>query len=99
MNKLIEPIYELLRERSRWIKGSMAINSRGESVPSKSPEAACWCLVGALNKCYTTEKIDDFRYYTATRELLERRVGDIISFNDAVETQHEDVLKLLEGIE
>lgn len=47
-------VSELLATPARWTQGTMARNDRGQPVYPDSKSAVCWCLVGAVAKCYTS---------------------------------------------
>lgn len=38
--------------KDNWIKGHNARDRHGNPVGSESEEACCWCLLGAIVKCY-----------------------------------------------
>jgi len=45
-------IQDLLTDESKWTTGSYARDAKGKSVMEESLVAVCWCLVGAIRKCY-----------------------------------------------
>lgn len=47
-------IKELLKTKSRWCKYAAAKAKDGFYVHPDDPEAKSWCLVGAVNRCYST---------------------------------------------
>jgi len=49
--KIIRDARDLISDESRWTRGSFARDRQGYYVQTKSPEAVCWCAVGALIKC------------------------------------------------
>jgi hypothetical protein len=53
--------YELLDNEDKWIQGNFATDINGFSVSPTDDNACCWCVVGALMKCYGEgwrEKVD-----------------------------------------
>lgn len=42
---------ELLSDPARWTKGAYARTTNKSSVASRSPEARCWCPLGAMLVC------------------------------------------------
>ena len=40
---------ERLQRRGGWTKGYFAYNERMDRVPSRAPEAVCWCAAGAID--------------------------------------------------
>jgi len=45
-------VKELLSDESKWTRNAYARNRYGESVLPSDPEATCFCLSGAIDKCY-----------------------------------------------
>lgn len=45
----------LIEDPSHWCQGSGALNASGESVPTRSAEAVCWCAQGACWACDANE--------------------------------------------
>lgn len=43
---------ELLSDPTRWTRKTRARRHDDSKTDSQSPEATCWCLVGAVEKCY-----------------------------------------------
>jgi hypothetical protein len=84
---------ELLTDASRWTKNHYAIDTEGRPVQSRSPQAARWCLSGAICRCYSTQ---DERL--TAEEALREAAGtlDIVAWNDAFERTFADVRALIE---
>lgn len=47
-------VKELLDDKNKWTQGCYARDIHGNELMSDSPYAVCWCLSGAIKKCYTT---------------------------------------------
>jgi hypothetical protein len=48
-------VRELLSDESKWTKGAYARDADGNDLYLSgvdSPNASCWCLDGALHRCY-----------------------------------------------
>lgn len=45
-------VHELLTDETKWCKGDLARNSRGRTVSPKDDTAVCWCMLGAMLRCY-----------------------------------------------
>lgn len=81
-------VYELLNHPRKWIKSCLARNKQGDSVNSRSRQAAKWCLVGALEKCYGPEwtgskfQAAEAKLREATQKLFPQFGGDIVCFNN-----------------
>ena len=89
---------ELLSSESKWTQQHYATDKRGRSCSSFDPEAVCYCLLGALNKCY----VNDAEYDDAKRLLqktIEKKYGLIFSiakWNDNPERKFKEVKEILE---
>jgi hypothetical protein len=83
-------VKELLSDPSKWTQGANARDSRGIRVPSADPEATCFCIVGALLKCYGTTSTSKYLKIAAKIQH-----NDVVSWNDAPERTHAEVLELV----
>ena len=75
--------HQLLSDRSKWTRGAFAKNERGETCDADSLDAASWCLLGALRRCY--EPRDVYRNHSRVSDIVTRRYGSnvgLMSFND-----------------
>lgn len=100
---VLDGMLALLADPKRWTKGEFARDGHGGRVGSGSPEASCWCLLGAKSKVGDDlfagrpgpawlEAEMDVRF--RLEELLPYP-GGIPLFNDDLNTTHADVIKLL----
>ncbi len=88
---------ELLADPKKWTKGSYARNEFGDPCKILSTEATCFCLYGALTRCYpageqhvsAANKLED-----AMRKLNGHTM--IVKFNDSPDTTHEMLMQVLE---
>lgn len=109
MKEYLQKVYDLLK--NGWIKGAYAgkKTQATETDPRayrtmhiSDSEADCFCTIGALNHYADTqntqdqaEKIlanclpSDYRRYQSSRDR-------IINYNDAIDTKHEDILKIVQ---
>lgn len=46
-------VRELFNNKDKWTKGLYARDKDGFSVDPEGSNAVCFCLVGALRKCYS----------------------------------------------
>jgi hypothetical protein len=89
--------YELLDSPEKWTKGVCARDSRGKEIDPESPKAICWCIKGALYKCYP----DDDDWYTAYNQLVKAKgyetwkYGGVVSWQDDPRTTYEEVIEVL----
>jgi hypothetical protein len=102
-------IAKLFESWRTWIKNAYARNHRAsdDQVLATSPDATCWCLLGAVKRCYPIEQrhaVMD-KLAASIKELFPRRVDKvvlpresgetIITFNDTKATRFADVLKVV----
>ena len=77
-----------------WCQGSEARTKTGKKCSTHSPNAAAWCLAGALHKIYSADErgvIDDRIY-----ELIDT---NIIDWNDDPKRTKAEVIALLKKAE
>ena len=87
-------VRELLSSREKWTQGESSRDSFGNPVDINSPNAVCWCLSGALYKCYRASKV----------AFLMPRVQNlfqvhVIDWNDDPRTRFEDVKALVDRLD
>ena len=90
-------MYELLSDPSKWTQRAFGRDSYGNSVMDDSKLAICWCMMGALCKCYELEE------RSRVRDKIEETLGSpkddgfnsIIEWNDQEERTFEEVQSLL----
>lgn len=84
-------VANLLRYEERWTQYTPARNNEKESVLPDSPTATCWCLVGAIYKCYPNQ---EERYLI--NKLVFKELGELPHrWNDNINRTHDDVLALV----
>jgi len=49
-------IHELLNGASQWTQGTCARDANGDSCSVVGKAAVCWCLLGAICKCYSGQQ-------------------------------------------
>jgi hypothetical protein len=87
VHETLKAMRELLSDKNRWTQVFTARDAKGEQVPSDSPSAVCWCLLGAANK------ITQYKHqYSLIRKAL--NVNDVAHFNDT--HTHAEVLAKLD---
>ena len=57
---------ELLTEQSRWCRGAFARSVGGVHVHPMSPQAVCWCAIGALIKVTRMEPGHNAKLFLST---------------------------------
>ena len=69
-SKGAKKIRELLTDESKWTKWTSARNKFDRATRPQDPDAICWCLVGAFNKCYPG--------YNLERESVSEKLSDAV---------------------
>lgn len=89
-------VRELLKDAGCWTKGVFALNAAGDEVSAYAQQATCFCLEGAIMKCYPPgiKRIEVIR-------CVEQKVGynNIPAWNDREVTTFTDVRKLIEELD
>jgi len=90
-------IYELLENPTAWIKNALARDLLGFQIFSEDPKATCWCLQGAMRKCYKTGSDE----YYKVRGILEIAIHNIVknytgiaSWQDHPDRTHVEIIAL-----
>jgi hypothetical protein len=95
--------YELLATPDKWTKGTYARDGNGGKVPDYSEEAKCWCVSGAIWKCYRKpyEKVRVQLDVGEMHRRLLKRIGEveIPLWNDAPERTHAEVIAVLKELD
>lgn len=88
-------IKELLSDNTKWCKKHCALDINGLPTESSSPEAVCWCLFGAMRKCYGRD--DKFGEIWVT---IESAIGQSAThWNDYQNRTFADVKALVERLD
>lgn len=98
--ELLTKAKELISDPNKWTKESFARNKDNKPVEYLSPDATCFCAIGAIRKVgYSNESFTK----TLPAEIkLQREVqkntifAEVASFNDFLLTTHEEVLHLFD---
>ena len=88
-------VKELLANERHWTQGTFARDAKGQEIGALFPEAACWCLRGALMRCYGEVGPAHWQAENRIKEVLGN--NGIVRFNDDESTTHADVLRVLEA--
>lgn len=87
-------IAELYSDKTKWTQGSIARNPKGIARALwNADDACCWCLMGALQKCYP--EIEQAR---KTFCQIENKVGNIFKWNDNPKRTFSEVKALVEEL-
>ena len=74
-------ILELLSDKKKWTQNTYARNAMGYSVLPRAVDAASWCLLGALSKCYP-DRENNYAAHRRMTDCLPKGRTTISSFND-----------------
>lgn len=90
-------IKELLSDKSKWCQKHCALDVNGIPAESISPEAVCWCLFGAMRKCYRDSSGVKF---DAIWTIIEIALGQSAThWNDHRDRTFADVKALVERLD
>lgn len=90
---ILDQAADLIEPEGAWTQGWFARDRHGHKVPTWSPDAVCWCAIGAILRAANLPSVAG-----AARSHIFSLVGPIPDFNDAPErTQAEVVAKLREA--
>lgn len=91
-------VRELLSEEGKWTQGAYARDAVGKSVALNAPAAVCWCLKGALNRCYAPEAFHAaFQRLTAiVPKVKVDGFEPVAAFNDHPSTTFVDIRRVIE---
>ncbi|MDH7796409.1 MULTISPECIES: hypothetical protein [unclassified Beijerinckia] len=84
----------LLADPTKWTKGYLAKDESGNPTFAESSNAACYCMLGAINSVASPEEQRDVK--NAVRFHIPTYDKSIADFNDDPNTNHHDVLNLLD---
>ena len=85
--------YELLADAKNWTRGTSARDAQGNETGALSEDATCWCIYGAITKCYINEGTH-IPLKAVTMNVPESLVS---MFNDS--HTHEEVVALLKSLD
>lgn len=83
---------DLISDRSRWTTGDFAKDADGLPVPAASPDAVCWCSVGAIYKAADERGVKRPKVYDALHAAAKPRIPWMINDHDG----HKAALALLD---
>lgn len=92
--------YELLSDESKWARRSYAYAEDGSPCDPRWKGACSWCVLGALEKCYSDPAdICGGREYIQQVGKLRDVVGNISQWNDSRLTTYENVVETLRRLD
>ncbi len=93
-------IKELYSDASKWTKHEFARSNTGTPLPSFAPDATSWCLIGAINKCYSGKE-DFTKVYESVRAHmpLVNGIAMISNWNDSPTRTFDEIKALVEKLD
>lgn len=90
-------VKDLLKDPSAWTRGRLAQDRDGKIVSPFDPSACCFCLLGAMFRCYPEDGEKDAAFAKLKQAITEHgyRFSSVVGFNDRVAT-HAEILTVLE---
>jgi len=87
---------ELLSDKTKWTKWVSARSATQKAVEPDDEKAVCWCVIGAINKCYGYGS-EYNRAIGALRDIIRKKYGlfGIASWQDLRDTTFEQVKEVL----
>jgi hypothetical protein len=86
-------VKDLLSSPEKWTQQAYAKTKHGIATSSSDPDAFCFCLLGAVHKCYS---IDEIGYIN---QKIQRNIeGAIAEWNDDPTRTFEEVKQLVESL-
>jgi hypothetical protein len=85
--------YELLADKKNWTRGANARDAHGFATGALGDDAVCWCIYGAITKCYAD---GNFSVYTEMVAIAVPK-GLVSRFNDG--STHEEAIALLKSLD
>lgn len=86
-------VYELLDTPEKWTQSVYAMDSRGRVVEPADEAAVCWCLSGALQRCYGETGSTQYAL------VADRLPLTIPAWNDFMGRTYEDVIALAKDLD
>lgn len=89
-------VRELLSDPNRWTKCAHARDADGKAVLWTSDEAVCFCLAGAIDRCFRDDPHGKQLAWDKVYAVVVKRGLGVTGFNDSITTTHKDILAVLD---
>ena len=86
-------VAELLDSPEKWTKRAFAKDADGRHVNEQSDRAVCWCLAGAVWRCYGCGPEADEAFEKLWKHVALH--GAVSKFNDHYTTIFEDIRRVV----
>ena len=87
-------LQELFADKSKWTKHHFALDASGAKCDITADEAVCWCVMGALAKCYINTS-EHNKAIDRILKVLKGRHVYIAEWNDDPTTTIEDIRQVV----
>ena len=87
--------YELLSDPGKWTQGAGARSGNGGVVLGSDVTAVCWCVIGAIGKCYPSNAESLAAMHKVWLELNKNGFDGIANWNDDPGRTYEEVVEVL----
>ena len=98
MALVLDEAVRVLKPRGAWAKGGLAFDVDHRTVSPSSPNATCWCAIGALMKAQDNLKKEIDTAFAATNLVTaiehSRKMTLLDSWNDMKSRRKKDVIDL-----
>lgn len=85
---------ELLDSPEKWTKGAWGRCKDGSACDCRDERATCWCIIGAIYKCFSNEARIE-KLLKEMRDSLNLSEHPLMWWNDNPERTYEEVIDLL----
>jgi hypothetical protein len=95
-------VKDLLSDASKWTQGAAARDKWGKLCSPLSPDAECYCVLGALERAYPADRQERLRAACKIRDAIVslgwkcKYTINVGVWNDAHERTFDDIQKALE---
>ncbi len=93
VSEVLSRAADLLEKPGAWIQGPVARNEKGRDVFARSPDAVCWCAMGAIKA--STREYQGELYLEAVEAADPFMSGCVPVFNDAPGRTQAEVVSAL----
>lgn len=80
--EFLKQVRERIEKAEAWTQHAPARNAEGAWCTTDSPEAVCWCTIGAFWLMSYRQKTESEYLYAAFIYLEEQMGNDVAKFND-----------------
>lgn len=88
-------VRDLLTDESKWTKSLYARDRDGFATDCDSLTATCWCLDGAMQRCYGLTQDYNLAFVCVARRIK----SGVVAWNDAPERTFGEVRALVEELD